>query len=67
MLGPTTDKLISVLILILDVLVIVSIVRGSGSTTHKVLWTLVIILLPALGLVLYFLLGRGPQDAPLWE
>jgi hypothetical protein len=48
------------LILILDVWAIVSIVQSSASTGYKVLWIVLVLLLPVLGLILWLLLGpRG--------
>lgn len=46
------------LIFILDIVAIVDVVRSSKSIGMKVLWTLVIIVLPLVGLILYFLFGR---------
>jgi len=45
-------------VLVLDVLAIVDCVRSSKDTGMKVLWIFLIILLPVIGLILYFLLGR---------
>lgn len=54
---------LGVLILIADIAAVVSVVTGQGSSTHKVFWTLMIILLPILGLILYLLFGRSALDA----
>jgi len=55
--------LIGVLVLVLDIIAIVSVLGGSGSTEHKLLWTVVILLLPFVGMLLYFLIGRSSRDA----
>ena len=55
---PTTN-LIGLLILILDILAIVSVVAGRGSLGHKLLWTLLILVLPVLGIALLVLLSAG--------
>lgn len=48
------------LILILDVWAIVSIVQSSASTGTKVLWVVLVLLMPVIGLILWLLLGpRG--------
>lgn len=48
------------LILILDIWAIVSIAQSSASTGTKVLWIVLVLLLPVLGLILWLLLGpRG--------
>lgn len=62
---PTTSSILGILILILDILAIISVLTGNGSSGHKLLWTLIILLLPVIGLVLYFLLGRSVADRPL--
>lgn len=50
---------LGLVILILDVLAIVEIFKSSKDTAHKLLWTLLILLAPALGLIVYFFFGRG--------
>jgi len=49
----------SALILVLDVIALVSLLKSSADTGTKILWALLIILLPVLGMVLYFLMGPG--------
>ena len=48
------------LVLILDVWAIVKVVGSRASTGTKVLWTVVILLLPILGVILWFFFG--PKD-----
>jgi hypothetical protein len=52
--------LFGLLILIADVWAIVKTVQSSASTGNKVLWVVVILVLPILGVILWFLLG--PRD-----
>ena len=53
--------LLGLILLVLDVYAIVKTI-GSGATTGtKVLWVVVILLLPLLGLILWWLLG--PKSA----
>ena len=61
---PTTN-LIGLVILILDIVAIVSVVAGRGSLVRKLLWTLLILVLPVLGMLLYFLIGRRSADADI--
>ena len=49
--------LIGLLILILDVYAIVKTVQSNAGTGTKVAWIVVILLLPVLGLLLWFLFG----------
>ena len=51
--------LIGLIIFIIDIYAIFLILTGSGSVVSKVLWMLLVLLLPLLGPILYFLLGRG--------
>ena len=55
-------EIIGLLILIMDVVAIVSVLAGRGTIGHKVLWIFLILVLPVIGLILYFLLGRSPKD-----
>ena len=54
---------IGLLILILDIYVIVLIVNSSADAGMKLLWIIVVLLLPLLGPILYFVLGRGSARA----
>jgi hypothetical protein len=49
--------LLGLIILILDVYAIIKVVGSSASTGTKVLWVVLILLLPVLGLILWALLG----------
>ena len=50
--------LLSVVILVLDIIAIIDVIKSSMVTVKKVLWIVLIILLPVIGLILYYLLGR---------
>ncbi|HZQ12938.1 MAG TPA: PLDc N-terminal domain-containing protein [Pseudolabrys sp.] len=52
------NGIVGLIILALDIWAIVQIVQRRGPTDKKILWILVILLLPVLGLVLWLLLGR---------
>ncbi len=52
------QSLIGLVILVLDILAIVEIVQSALTTGKKVLWIVLVVLLPVVGLILYFLLGR---------
>jgi succinate dehydrogenase/fumarate reductase cytochrome b subunit len=54
------NGLIGLLILAADIWAIVSVVQSAASTGKKVLWILLVLILPVLGFILWFLLGpRG--------
>jgi succinate dehydrogenase/fumarate reductase cytochrome b subunit len=46
-----------VLVLIADVWAIVNILQSSADTAKKVIWTVVVLVLPVVGFVLWLLLG----------
>ena len=52
-------EIVGLIILVLDIIAIVSVLTGGGSVGHRLLWILLILLLPLIGMILYFLLGRG--------
>lgn len=54
-----TFSLLGVLILVLDIVAIASVVMGGGSIGHKLLWIVLILLLPVVGMILYFIFGRN--------
>ena len=45
-------------VLILNVIAIIELVGQNRSTASKALWILLIVLLPVLGLILYYLIAR---------
>lgn len=52
-----------ILLLVLDIYVIYLILTGSGDTGMKLLWVIIVLLLPLIGPILYLLLGRGNRAA----
>ncbi|MCD1637959.1 PLD nuclease N-terminal domain-containing protein [Pseudomonas stutzeri] len=58
--GDAFGGIFGLLILILDIWAIISIVRSDSTTGKKVLWVLLIIILPVLGLIIWGVMGpRG--------
>jgi hypothetical protein len=52
------NGIVGLIILALDVWAIVTIIQGGGSTERKVLWIVLILVLPVIGLILWLLLAR---------
>ena len=52
--------LLGLLILVGDVWAIINILQSSASNEKKLLWVIVVVLLPLIGLILWFFLG--PRD-----
>ncbi len=54
-----TYGILGLLILVLDIYVIYLILTGGGDPGIKLLWVIVVLLLPLIGPILYFIIGRG--------
>lgn len=52
--------ILGLLILIGDIWAIINIFQSSASNGKKLIWIIAVVLLPVLGLILWFLLG--PRD-----
>jgi hypothetical protein len=52
-------SLLGTLVFILDIIAIVSIVKSSADSGTKLLWIVLVVLLPVIGMVLYFVMGPG--------
>ena len=62
MLNSGYNGLLGLLILAGDVWAIINIFQSSATNGKKLIWTLVVLLLPLLGLILWFFLGpRGSK------
>ena len=58
--GSTFNSLIGLIILALDIWAIINVFKSGASTGAKVLWILLILLLPVLGRIIWAIAGpRG--------
>ncbi|MBC3362495.1 PLDc N-terminal domain-containing protein [Pseudomonas sp. Z1-14] len=58
--GSTFNGLIGLIILALDIWAIINVLKSGAGTGAKVLWVLLILLLPVLGLIIWAIAGpRG--------
>lgn len=53
------SKILGLIILVLDILAIIKIVQSGASTGEKILWVILVLVLPVVGLVIWALLGPG--------
>ena len=61
--GIEVGGIIGLLILAADVWAIVNVAQSGASTGQKVLWIVLILILPVIGLILWLLLGpRGGRS-----
>ena len=51
--------LLWLVVTVLDIIALLSLLKSGADTTTKLIWALLIILLPLIGMVLYFLMGPG--------
>ena len=56
-------RLLGFIVLILDIVALVSLLKSNADSGTKILWVLLIVCLPFLGMVLYFLMGPGRRTA----
>jgi hypothetical protein len=52
------SALLGLVILVLDIIAIVDCLKSDAATGKKLLWILLVLILPVLGMILYFLLGK---------
>ena len=50
--------ILGLLVLILDIIAIVDVLKSSMDTGKKALWIILMLILPVVGMVLYFLIGK---------
>ena len=55
------NGILGLIILILDIFAIFKIVQSSESTGKKIIWALLVIILPVIGLVIWFIAGPGDK------
>ena len=60
---PTTLILAGMLILVMDILAIASVLMGIHGVMPKLAWIALIVLLPIVGVAMYFLIDQSPADA----
>ena len=48
-----------VIVTVLDIIALISVLKSGADSGTKILWVVLIILLPLLGMILYFLMGPG--------
>lgn len=50
--------LLGLIILVMDIVALVDLFKSAKETGKKALWLVLIVILPFIGTILYFLLGR---------
>jgi len=58
--GSTFNGLVGLIVLALDIWAVINVLKSSAETGMKILWVLLIFLLPVLGLIIWAIAGpRG--------
>jgi hypothetical protein len=58
--GSTFNGLVGLIILALDIWAIINVLKSGADTVMKIIWVLLILLLPVLGLIIWAIAGpRG--------
>lgn len=52
------NTILALVVLVLDIIAIIDVLKSSMATGKKVLWIILILVLPFVGMVLYFLIGK---------
>lgn len=52
------EALLALVVLVLDIIAIVDAIKTPMDTGKKALWVILILVLPVIGMVLYFLIGK---------
>jgi len=50
--------ILGLLVLVLDIIAIVDVIKSSDDGEKKTLWILLILVLPVVGMILYFIMGK---------
>lgn len=50
--------ILGLLIFVLDIIAIVDVIKSSTDAEKKTLWILLILVLPVIGMILYFIMGK---------
>ncbi|AOS98657.1 hypothetical protein AUP74_03291 [Microbulbifer aggregans] len=55
------EGILGVLIFIADIYAIIKILQSSASGLKKLVWVLIVLLLPVIGLIIWFFAGPGSK------
>jgi hypothetical protein len=56
--GGSMTAILGLVVLVLDIIAIIDVLKSLMATGKKVLWIILILVLPLVGMVLYFLIGK---------
>jgi hypothetical protein len=56
-------SILGLVVLVLDIIALIKLWGGGSDLGHKLLWTILILILPFIGMILYFVIGQKGSDA----
>jgi hypothetical protein len=59
------EFIFGLIVLALDIWALINVFGSSASTGAKILWTLLIIILPVVGFIIWFFAGPRSRTAPV--
>ena len=54
-------SIVGLIIFVLDIIAIYDVLKSSVDTGKKALWIILILVLPVIGMALYFFIGKKPE------
>ncbi len=61
----STNGILGLIILLADIFAIIKIAKSSESTIMKVVWIAIVLILPIIGLIVWFFAGPGNKTLKL--
>lgn len=55
------EVILGLIILVLDIIAILSILKSGYEPLKKILWILLVLILPVIGMIIWFLLGNSKR------
>ena len=59
-----TNTILGIILLVLDIYAILQVLKSSAGAVNKLLWIVVILILPVIGLILWFFMGPKSDWPP---
>jgi hypothetical protein len=54
-----------VIVLLLDIWALITILQSGGTAVEKLIWVILILVLPLIGFIIWYLIGPGSKRLPL--
>ncbi len=59
------NGILGLILLLADIFAIIKIAQSSASTGLKIVWIAIVLILPLIGLIIWFLMGPGDKKIQL--